>query len=270
MRKNIKTYIYVVTAILPIVLSACSNKTDNNMPKSTKESTTTTFVEDTSSGITSTIEETTTEEDTTKLISVTEHEVINSTENITEQQQTQANIQQTTTVTSVNSTPVPVQTTPRLTDTTIPTPEIRTTPSFIPIPSETTTPTNKLDETIKQPMPSLIVNGVTKGEKYSYNDIEFTVDSVKTSFHSVSDGQYSSSIHVEHKIKKIIYTISFEHNLDLKRVPVCYLQDGKSVHCIEDDNLLYKKYNFEIKNPQKNSNIVVEWKFNNINLEEDE
>ena len=190
MRKNIKTYIYVVTAILPIVLSACSNKTDNNMPKSTKESTTTTFVEDTSSGITSTIEETTTEEDTTKLISVTEHEVINSTENITEQQQTQANIQQTTTVTSVNSTPVPVQTTPRLTDTTIPTPEIRTTPSFIPIPSETTTPTNKLDETIKQPMPSLIVNGVTKGEKYSYNDIEFTVDSVKTSFHSVSDDGY--------------------------------------------------------------------------------
>ena len=186
MRKNIKTYIYVVTAILPIVLSACSNKTDNNMPKSTKESTTTTFVEDTSSGITSTIEETTTEEDTTKLISVTEHEVINSTENITEQQQTQ----ETTTVTSVNSTPVPVQTTPRLTDTTIPTPEIRTTPSFIPIPSETTTPTNKLDETIKQPMPSLIVNGVTKGEKYSYNDIEFTVDSVKTSFHSVSDDGY--------------------------------------------------------------------------------
>lgn len=83
-------------------------------------------------------------------------------------------------------------------------------------------------------------------------------------------GQYSSSIHVEHQIKKIIYTISFEHNLDLKRVPVCYLQDGRYVHCVEDDNLLYKKYNFEIKNPQKNSNIIVEWKFNNINPEEDE
>lgn len=154
MRKEIKTCIYVVTAILPIILSACSNKTDDNIPKSTKESATTTFVEDTSSGITSTIEETTTEENTTELISETEHEVINSTENITEQQQTQTTVQQITTVTSVNSTPAPVQTTPRPTETD----QTR--------PTETITPIEELYK---------IKDVVGLGEKYSYNDLNFSI-----------------------------------------------------------------------------------------------
>lgn len=172
MRKNIKTCIYIVTAILPIVLSACSNKTeDTNTLKAEKKSTvTTTFVEDTSSDITSTIEETTTEEDTTELISETEQEVINSTENIIEQQQTQANIQQTTIITSVNSTPVPVQTTPAETTT--------------PRPTETTTPIEEY------PNPTLTVKGVNKGEKYSDNDIEFTINSIEHSFHSIGYDGY--------------------------------------------------------------------------------
>lgn len=156
MRKNIKTCIYVITAILPIVLSACSNKTAD-IPKPTKESTTTstTVIEDiTSSDIVNTTVETTTEEDTTELISETEQEVINSIENITEQQQTQINVQQTTTVTSVNSTPAPVQTTPRPTETTP------------PRPTETTTPDKSLYK---------IKDVIGLGEKYTYNGIEFKI-----------------------------------------------------------------------------------------------
>lgn len=152
MRKNIKTYIYVVTAILPIVLSACSNKTDNNMPKSTKESTTTTFAEDTSSNIVNTTVEITTEEDTTELISETEQKVINSTENITEQQQTQANIQQTTTVIPVNSTPT---TTPILIETTTP------------------KPTKYGEGNLYKIKEVLGLN-----EQYTYNGIEFTISNL--------------------------------------------------------------------------------------------
>ena len=152
MRKYIKACIYVVTAILPIVLSACSNKIDDSntlKTERTSSTTTTTFVEDISSGITSTIEETTTEEDTTELISVTEQVI---SEDVTEQQQTQAEVQQTTIVTSVNSTPAPVQTTPA---------EITT-----PRPTETTT---SIEELYK------IKDVVGLGEKYSYNGIEFKI-----------------------------------------------------------------------------------------------
>ncbi len=167
MRKNIKTCIYIVTAILPIVLSACSNKTDNNTPKSTKESATTTFAEDTSSDITDIIEkittaETTTEEDTTELISETEQDT---SEDVTEQQQTQANIQQTTTATSVNSTPIPIQNNESSVVQTTPVPT--TTPMLIEI---------------TYPNPTLTVKGVNKGEKYSEGGIEFTINSIKHVF----------------------------------------------------------------------------------------
>lgn len=165
MRKNIKTCIYVVTAILPIVLSACSNK-NNNMPKSTKESAITTFAEDTSSDIVNTIVETTTEEDTTELISETEQEVINSPENITEQQQTQAEVQQTTIITSFNPTPVPVQTTPRLTETDQTTTPIVPEPDqTTPRPTETTTPIEELYK----------IKDVIGFEKYSYNGLNFSI-----------------------------------------------------------------------------------------------
>ena len=167
MRKNTKTCIYVVTAILPIVLSACSNK-NNNMPKSTKESATTTFVEDTSSDIVSTIVETSTEEDTTELISETEQEVINSTENITEQQQTQVNVQQTTTVTSVNSTPAPVQTTPRPTET----------DQTTPIPTDDTTPGPITPDFPIGDKEYKIKDIVGIGEKYSYKGKEFRIDEI--------------------------------------------------------------------------------------------
>lgn len=183
MRKNIKTCIYVVTAILPIILSACSNKTDDtNTLKAERKNTTTTttFVEDTSSDIVNTTVETTTEENTTELISETEQEVINSTENITEQQQTQANIQQTTTVTLVNSTPAPVQTTP--------TPRPRPTET-----DQTTTPvmvTPEYPRYPEYPNPTLTVKGVNMGEKYSDNGIEFIINSVEHVFHSIDYDGY--------------------------------------------------------------------------------
>lgn len=176
MRKNIKTCIYAVTAILPVILSACSNKADDtNTPKSVKEGTTI-FVEDISSDITSSHVENTTEEDTTELISETEQETLNS-EDITSQQEVQTDIQQITTVTSVNSTPAPIQNNEQPVIQTTPMPT--TTTTLIPldtdmsIPTETTTP-----EGYKNP--SFVIKGI--GEKYIYNDENgcmniFTIDS---------------------------------------------------------------------------------------------
>ena len=168
MRKNIKTYIYVVTAILPIVLSACSNKTDDTNTLKAERKSTTTFANGTSSNITDTTEKITTvkttEEDTTELISETEQEVINSTEDTTKYQETQAEVQQTTIVTSVNSTPAPVQTTPRPTETD------QTTPGPI-------TP-DRPDRPDRPDTPELykIKEVIGLNEKYTYNGIEFIIN----------------------------------------------------------------------------------------------
>lgn len=164
MRKNIKTCICVVTTILPIILSACSNKADDTNTLKTEKKNTTTFVNDTSSDITDTTEKITTvettEEDTTELISVTEQDT---SEDVTKQQQT-------TIITSVNSTPVPVQTTPRLTETTPPRPTET---------DQTTTPVMITPEYPEYPEypPELykIKEVIGLGEKYSYNGIEFKI-----------------------------------------------------------------------------------------------
>lgn len=186
MRKNIKTCIYAVTAILPIVLSACSNK-NNNMPKSTKESISTTFVEETSSDITNTTVEITTEKDTTELISETEQEVINSTENITEQQQTQINVQQTTAITSVNSTPAPITTTPRPTETTTPRSieptETITSPVMIEPKPDTPIEDNKLYK---------IKDVIGLNEKYTSDGIEFKINGL--CFHDDDHSYFSLNI----------------------------------------------------------------------------
>lgn len=156
MIKNIKTCICVVTAILPIVLSACSNKADDTNTLKTEKKNTTSFVNDTSSDTTDTTEKITTvettEEDTTELISVTEQD---NSEDVTKQQQT-------TIITSVNSTPVPVQTTPKLTETTP------------PRPTETDQTTTMI--TPEYP-PELykIKDVVGLNEKYYYNGIEFKI-----------------------------------------------------------------------------------------------
>lgn len=109
--------------------------------------------------------ETTIEEDTTELIFETEQEVINSTEDITSQQESQTTVQQTTTVVSVNSTTVPVQNNESSVVQTTPVPT--TTPMLIKI---------------TYPNPTLTVKGVNKGEKYSENGIEFTINSIKHVF----------------------------------------------------------------------------------------
>ena len=159
MRKDIKTCIYVITAILPIILSACSNKTDaNNTLKDVKQNKATLL--ENKSNITNTTVETTIEKDTTELIYDTEQDTLNSQDTITSQQETQADTQQTTTVIPVNSTPMPTTTTTSI-------------PTDTSIPTETTTP-----EEYKNP--SFVIKGV--GEKYIYNDENgytniFTIDS---------------------------------------------------------------------------------------------
>lgn len=192
MRKNIKICIYVVIVILPIVLSACSNKDNNNdVPKSVKESNTT-LVEDKSTDVTSSYVKTTTEEDITELISETKKETLSNTDNTTSQQQTQTDIQQITTVTSVNYTPAPVQTTPMPEITTLRTPRpTETEQTTTPVLVEYTPPT-KPNPT---KTPTLTVKGI--GETYSYNGIEFTIDSVEYVFHSVDDYDGCCGIHLK-------------------------------------------------------------------------
>lgn len=229
MRKNIKTCICVVTTILPIVLSACSNKADDTNTLKTEKNNTTTFVNDTSSDITDTTEKITTvettEEDTTELISVTEQDT---SEDVTKQQQT-------TIITSVNSTPVPVQTTPRLTETTPPRPTET---------DQTTTPvmiTPEYPEYPEYPNPTLTVKGVNKGEKYSYNDVEFTINSVEYSFHSIDYDGYCA--------------IEFDINISSKEFisPYCiYNIYNSNDDCIETGTITFS--HSHIENDYKVSN----------------
>ena len=212
MRKDIKTCIYVVTAILPIILSACSNKTEaNNTLKDVKQNKTTLL--ENKSDITNTTVETTTEEDTTELIYDTEQDTLNSQDTITSQQQTQANIQQTTTVIPVNSTPVPIQNHEPPVVQTTPMPNTTTTPipTDTSIPTETTTP-----EEYKNP--SFVIKGI--GEKYIYNDENgytniFTIDSAN---YAILDESYPINGYLS-KIK-----------LQLQ-VKISILENYSPVHC---------------------------------------
>lgn len=81
----------------------------------------------------------------------------------------------------------------------------------------------------------------------------------------------SSNMHIDHKIQKLKYTISFEDGICLDTVPTCKCviseQDSTKeldVSGIEDYDILYRKYIFNIENPIFGSDIRISWKYNII------
>lgn len=81
----------------------------------------------------------------------------------------------------------------------------------------------------------------------------------------------SSNMHIDHKIQKLKYTISFEDGVSIDVPPKCKCiiseQDGVKeldIPGIEDYDLLYKKYIFSIENPVFGSEISISWKYNMI------
>lgn len=81
------------------------------------------------------------------------------------------------------------------------------------------------------------------------------------------DYKFNSQIHVKHLMKKLIYTISFEHGINLEENPNCeiirekanYLMDSKPVQGKNVNNLLYDRYIFEIDKPPYQSKISINW-----------
>ena len=81
----------------------------------------------------------------------------------------------------------------------------------------------------------------------------------------------SSNMNIDHKIKNLRYIISFEEEVELEKTPTCsYIVQGQDdseelqVEGEEENNILYKKWIFNINNPKFNSDIKVTWKYNKI------
>lgn len=84
----------------------------------------------------------------------------------------------------------------------------------------------------------------------------------------LNDGECksSSSIEITHKIKKLIYTVSFENGITLDITPECsYNRKGhKQVNhpgILVDTNILYTKYTSILRHPRINSKIRIKWRF---------
>lgn len=80
-------------------------------------------------------------------------------------------------------------------------------------------------------------------------------------------GNFQSQFTVVHKIKKFIYTVSFENGLDLYKNPMGTIKVSgkeKNLHFTHDNNIIYDKYIFNIDDPESQSVINIEWKFKEI------
>lgn len=78
------------------------------------------------------------------------------------------------------------------------------------------------------------------------------------------EGKASTSIHVEHYVKKITYIISFANGINLKREPECFTLNGKKIPITDyyiEEGVFYNKYIFTIKKPSYGTNIVIKWEY---------
>lgn len=79
-----------------------------------------------------------------------------------------------------------------------------------------------------------------------------------------TEGKSSTSIHVEHYIKKITYIISFEDGIKLESEPECITVNGRRIPIYDfnlEEGIFYNKYAFTINNPSYGTNISIKWKF---------
>lgn len=81
----------------------------------------------------------------------------------------------------------------------------------------------------------------------------------------------SSAMNIDHKIKNLKYTISFEKGVDLESVPVCkYMIEGQDeptesiITGEKEDDIFYNKYVFCIRKPEFNSHLKIIWKYNKV------
>lgn len=93
----------------------------------------------------------------------------------------------------------------------------------------------------------------------------------KKLLHDENEDESSSNMNIDHKIQKLKYTISFEDGIDLQTSPECrYIikeQDESKeviINGIQEYNLLYNKYIFNIENPLFGSDIKILWKYNSV------
>lgn len=77
-------------------------------------------------------------------------------------------------------------------------------------------------------------------------------------------GYFNSSFSVKHKIKKFIYTVSFEDELKLYQKPsgkINCIDGNKNLHFVNDNNLIYDRYIFSAENLSIGSAININWCF---------
>lgn len=80
-----------------------------------------------------------------------------------------------------------------------------------------------------------------------------------------------SNMHIDHKIKKLTYIVSFESGINLLVEPTCefYKNDQDeteaiTINGVESYNMFYNKYTFNVNNPLLGSDIKVTWKFKDM------
>ena len=79
----------------------------------------------------------------------------------------------------------------------------------------------------------------------------------------------SSNMNIDHKIQKLKYIISFEDGISLQTTPECrYIikeQDESKevvINGVQEYDLFYNKFVFNIENPLFGSDINILWKYN--------
>ncbi len=78
------------------------------------------------------------------------------------------------------------------------------------------------------------------------------------------NGRSSTSIHVDHYIKKITYILSFEDGIKLITEPECFSINGQRIPIHEftmEEGIFYNKYIFTIDKPSYGTNIIIKWTF---------
>lgn len=77
-------------------------------------------------------------------------------------------------------------------------------------------------------------------------------------------GYFNSKFTVNHKVKKFIYTVSFENELLLYQKPngkMNCLSGNKNLHFVNDNNIIYDKYIFSAEDLDVGSSININWCF---------
>lgn len=82
-----------------------------------------------------------------------------------------------------------------------------------------------------------------------------------------TNGEFNSQFNVGHKIKKFLYTVSFENGTRLYTNPsgeIITSTGKKNLHFENENNIIYDKYIFSVDDPELLSTLNINWKFQGI------